>query len=135
MANKVVARLMKGGMVKGTSFDVSPDKPSFHVHTADRGVVVVNLAELKALFFVKDLEGDPKYTDRQTVDSADPRSRGSREIEIKFRDGERLVGLAPAFQPGRVFFYVLPVDPKSNNIRVLVNRAATVSVTQLGQPQ
>jgi hypothetical protein len=124
-----VARYLDGRIVRGRSLDVSPEKPICHILTAEQGMVEVRLAELKALFFVRDLVGNPAYQERQTVDPADPRTRGARRLEIRFLDGERLVALAPTYQDGRPFFYVSPADPGSNNVRILVNRAAVAAVT------
>jgi hypothetical protein len=37
------------------------------------------------------------------------------------------VGLTNRYPPNRDYFYVVPVDAESNNIRMLINRAAVVS--------
>jgi len=129
VVNKVVARFLDGRVVKGTSLDVDADKPKCHVITRDQGIVEVQLADLKALFFVKDLEGNPDHQEGQTVDPADPRARSAKRLDILFQDGERLVALAMSYSPKRPFFFVLPVDPASNNVRILVNRAAAKSVS------
>jgi hypothetical protein len=55
---------------------------------------------------------------------------GSYSIELEFADGERLVGLTVRFPPVRPFFFVLPADARSNNVRVLVNRAAVKRMSQ-----
>ena len=34
------------------------------------------------------------------------------------------------YPPVREFFFVLPVDARSNNLRILVNRAAVVRIRQ-----
>jgi hypothetical protein len=131
VANEVVAHYLNGRLVKGTSLDVDPGRPAFHVRTRDRGAVEVKLAELKALYFVRDLVGNPKQADAASLEPSDGRARGSFPIEIQFADGERLVGLTVRYPPIRPFFFVLPADPRSNNIRILVNRAA---VARMGQP-
>src|SRR5262245_57402246 len=126
MIAQVVARFMDGKTVKGTSLDVDPSKPKFHVKTNDQGVVEVAMKQLKALLFGKDLKGNPAHNDASSTESSDPRLRGSKPVELKFRDGEKLVGLMNRFPPIQDFFFVMPVDAKSNNVRVLVNRAALV---------
>jgi hypothetical protein len=128
MAQKVVAHFLDGLIVKGTSADIDPGKPRCHVHTVDRQVVEIDLATLKALYLVKDLTGRPGYQEAQVPDPADVRLRGSHQVELSFADGESLSGLMNAFPPIRQFFWVLPIDPKSNNIRILVNREALVSI-------
>jgi hypothetical protein len=99
--------------------------------TRDQGAVVVTLSELKALFFVRDLEGNRTYTGHQIIGSSDRRATGAKRLQITFRDGEELMALAPTYEGTRPFFYVLPADPKSNNIRILVNRKAVASVVIL----
>jgi len=128
MSNAIVARFLDGKIIKGTSFDVDPARPVCHVRTADKGMMEVALAELKALYFVKSLPGNAAYNDLYTLDRTDPRQRGATPIEIRFKDGERLVGFTGRYPPTRSHFFVLPADLKSNNIRVLVNREAVESI-------
>ncbi|HZE74110.1 MAG TPA: hypothetical protein VE091_02305 [Gemmatimonadales bacterium] len=132
MANEVVAHYLDGRLIKGTCLDIDPARPTCHVKTAEKGMVQVMLAQLKALFFVRSLGGDPSYHEVQALDSSDVRARGAALIELQFADGERVVGLTTRFPPVRRFFYVLPADVRSNNIRMLVNRSA---VQNLGQPE
>jgi len=131
MANEVVARYIDGRVVKGTCLDVDPARPTCHIRTPERGMVEVKLAELKALFFVKDVVGDSTHQEGTTVAPDDTRTRSFAGIELQFEDGERVVGLTARFPPVRPFFFVLPADTGSNNVRILVNRAA---VTRMGQP-
>ena len=131
MANRVVAHYIDGHVVKGTSLDFDPNKPTCHIKTADQAVVEVRLSDLKALFIVKDIIGDPAHNDARTIDPGDARARGTSRIEVEFADGERIVGLTMRYPPLKPFFFVLPADPASNNVRILVNRAAVV---RMGQP-
>lgn len=132
MANEVVAHYLDHRVVKGHSLDVDPAKPTCHVRTASEGVVEVKLADLKALFFVRDLAGNPARQDTAALEAADARARGAVPIEIEFADGERLVGLTVRFPPVKPFFFILPADGASNNIRILVNRAAVGAMRQPG---
>ena len=126
--NKVVARHADGTIVKGTSMNVDVSKPTIHVRTSDGKMTGVRLADLKALFFVKSLEGDSAHNEAMAAAPADPRARGSHLIEMRFRDGERLVAFANRFPPAGAFFFVVPVDSASNNVRILVNRAELHSI-------
>ena len=127
MANFVVANLLDGRVIKGVSLDLDPTKPLSHFRT-DQGVVKVKLAETKALFFVRSLSGDPARNDVQEADPADLRAMGATRIEIRFKDGERLVAFTNRFPPRGAFYYVVPVDPASNNTRILVNQAAVATL-------
>lgn len=128
MVNQVVARFIDGRLIKGTSLDVDPAKPACHIRTPEGAVYTVELSEIKALFFVKSLAGDAKHDEATQLQPEDRRQFGSALIELTFQDGERMVGLTNRATPKGNFFYVLPVDPRSNNIRVLVNRAALKSI-------
>lgn len=132
MSNKVVARYRDGWIVKGASLDIDPGRPSCHVRTPEGKTVEVQLKELKALFFVRSLEGDATYDENRTPDPQDPRSRGYKLVSLTFEDGEVMVGLTIRYPPDRKFFFILPVDPKSNNMRTLVNRDAVVSMAAVG---
>jgi len=127
MSNRVVAHFLDGRVLKGASFDVSLTKATCHVQIST-GPVEVQLRELKALFFVQDLTGDPAHQEGRTIAAGDTRAVGGRRVEIRFKDGEQLVGLTPSYRPEQQFFYILPADSESNNIRILINRAATISV-------
>jgi len=131
MANEVVAHYLDGRLVKGTCLDVDPVRPTCHIKTDERGMVQVMLAQLKALFFVRTLGGNPGYEEAKAIAASDARARGATQIELQFADGERVVGLTTRFPPVRRFFYVVPADANSNNLRILVNRSA---VQNLGQP-
>lgn len=130
MSKKIVARYRDGRVIKGTSLDVDPGKTRFHVRTAEGSTLEVDMNDLKALFFVRSLEGDPKRNDRATPVENDPRSRGATLVELGFADGETIVGMTIGWPPRRPFFFVNPVDPDSNNVRILVNRSAVTDMRQ-----
>lgn len=127
MANQVVARFKNGRVLKGTSLDIDPSKPTFHVRPPGGTAEQVELRTLKALFFVRSLDGDPARDDAQQPDPEDPRLRGSTVVRLTFADGESIVGLTNRYPPNRAYFYVVPVDPESNNVRILINREAVTS--------
>jgi len=124
VVHKVVAHYIGGRVVKGVSHDINPKRPFCHIRTETRANITVKLEELKALFFVKDLTGDAKHEESRILETKDPRARGARPIEVEFADGERVSGLVVGYPPRDPFFFVLPVDARSNNVRILVNLAA-----------
>jgi hypothetical protein len=131
MLQKVVAHFIDHSIVKGTSADIDPNRPLCHVQTATSGVVEVDLRQVKALFFVKDLDGQPTYDEVHRAAEGDQRLRGTRQVEIEFGDGERLGGLMNRYPPIGPFFFILPLDQQSNNIRILVNREAVATMRAL----
>jgi uncharacterized protein DUF6982 len=131
VAQDVVARFIDGRIVKGVSLDVDPGRPTCHIkQEGQRQMVEVKLADLKALFFVKTLAGDSGHQEASTLDPGDARARSFSTIAIEFKDGECIVGLTARYPPIRPFFFVVPVDTASNNVRILVNRAAVANLSQ-----
>ncbi len=125
---KVVAHFLDGRLIKGETFDLPLNRSTCLIHTVDRESLTVRLSELKGLFVVKDLAGKRDHHERTTVESADPRGRGGRWLEMKFLDGEVLVGLSTNYSEGFPFFVVVPADLNSNNARIFVNRSALESL-------
>ena len=119
---KIIARDTNGKIIKGYTSDFFPNKPFFHVHKSifesESEGVKVHLKELKAVFFVKDFEGNPSYDERKEL-AKDQKLHG-RKIEITFQDSEMLVGTTTGYDPHREGFFLFPVDLQSNNLRVFV---------------
>jgi hypothetical protein len=131
MAHRVVAHFQDGRLIKGVAESILADRPVCHIVTPDRRTVLVRLAHLKALFLVKELDGNSAYVERQAIEPTDVRATGAKRLEIMFKDGECLFVLAPTYDETRPFFFVLPADTHSNNVRILVNREAVASVRRL----
>jgi Family of unknown function (DUF6982) len=130
--NKVVARFRDGRVLKGMALDLDPAKPLFHLRPVEGGKASeVRLDDLKAIFFVRSFEGDPQRTEPRAVDPGDPRARGATTVSFTFEDDETVVGLAIRFPPIKPFHYIVPVDPGSNNIRILINQSAVRSMQAL----
>jgi hypothetical protein len=132
--NSVVAHFLDGRMVKGTSFDVDPGKATCHIRPPNEKPLEVRLEQLKALFFVRSLQGNPGRAEARVPDPRDPRARGATVVSLKFADGETMVGMTIRYPPNKPYFYLNPVDPKSNNIRILVNRSAVTGMELLQRP-
>ncbi len=128
--NKMVVRFQDGRLLKGTTSDFFPTKNIFHVAPEDAAAgskpVEVSVAELKAIFFVKDFTGNHHHEDQKEFDPAQ-RSVG-RKIRVRFKDGEEIVGTTQGYQPERPGFFVIPADAESNNERCFVISAATDKV-------
>lgn len=85
--------------------------------------------DLKAVFFVKDFDGNPAYDERRRFSEGD-KAQG-RKMEILFKDGEKLVGATLGYEPNRPGFFINPVDGKSNNIRVFVVQSSVEKLRNL----
>ena len=131
--NKIVAHYQDGHVVKGVTNDFLPAKDRFHVLPSDASPgarpAEILIADLKALFFVKDFAGKPGHKKSQEFDAQRPPL--GRKIRVTFKDGEVLVGTTQGYQPGRPGFFVVPADKESNNDRCFVVTAATSEVSFL----
>jgi len=126
----IVARYRDGRTIKGTSLNVDPSRQTCHVTTDERRAVEVKLLDLKALFFVKDPTGNAAHNEATDATPGDTRLVGAKRIAVHFEDGEIVVGMVNRFPPMGRFFFMIPIDPKSNNLRILVNRVATRRIVE-----
>jgi hypothetical protein len=127
ISNKIVVRLKDGTLKKGTTIDFSPNKKSFRLNLGDGETVTLNIDKLKAIFFVKDLEGNKDHE----VTYTDIVPGGGRKVRIEFTDGEILIGYTQGYSPERPGFFVLPADTKCNNERIFVISPSIQRVTFL----
>jgi hypothetical protein len=120
--SKIVARYRDGRTLKGTTQNFFPNKPAFHVKRLEGAgpgaLVEVTLEELKAIFFVRDFTGNAKHVDRKEPSPGD-RPQG-RLMEVTCKDGEVIVGTTTGYDPKRQGFFLFPIDPSANNLRVYV---------------
>ncbi len=126
---KVIARYRNGNLIKGYTNDFFPNKPLFHIHPVDSGQtekgIEVVVSQLKAIFFVKDFSGDPSRSDQKRF--TEGQQPTGRKAEVKFADGESLIGSTMGYDPKRPGFFMAPADSDSNNLRVFVVSGAVSS--------
>ena len=122
--HRLVVRYVDGQLLRGYSNDFSPDLGHLHLSPAVRCQaderLLVPIARLKAVFFVKSLQGDPVRVDANTFDH-NPRAR---RMELTFRDGEVMVGSTLNYKPNGQGFFLKPASSRSNNLRIFVVTAA-----------
>ena len=130
---QVIAHFQNGQVLKGLTADFAPARPRFHLLAADTcpgtHPTTIALPDLKALFFVRHLDGNPAHEERNAFDPTN--LTPGRRIRVVFLDGEIIVGLTSHYQPGRRGFFLLPADQRSNNERCFVVTAATRDITLL----
>lgn len=126
-AVKVVVRYLDGRVRKGTTLNFDPRKTWFllsDVEGAGQEPERVSLKDLKAVFFVRDFEGDPQRTEGKDF----VRPLTGRKLKVLFPDGETLVGVSLTYDETREGFFLFPADPGSNNERIFVIQGSVVSV-------
>ncbi len=127
--NKVVAHYMNGKLIKGATQDFFPNRPLFHVQPGGgEPTIEVRGKELKAVFFVRDLAGNPKRRDLRGFLGSPAETRQGKKLAVLFKDGELLCGYSLAFSPDREGFFMFPSDVESNNLRIYVMTAACAEV-------
>lgn len=132
---KVVARYLNGTLLKGYTYDFGPSRRSFHVFVdkqASSPPIPVSVAELKALFSVRDFAGNPRYSERKTVPAYS--SVLGQAVEVRFCDGEVLIGFAARMPADEQGFFLVPADPASNNLKAFVPRHAVQGLHPVPRP-
>jgi hypothetical protein len=122
---KVVIHYADGKVIKGFSGDFYPNKDRFHLFPATDPTgeaMEVLIKDLKAIFFVRDFIGDSQYNERKIFLEGE-KGQG-RKLEVICIDDELFVGSTLGYDSKRKGFFVFPVDPSSNNMRVFVVSSA-----------
>ena len=124
MTESVVVHYRDGQLLKGQTTGFSRERirgSRCSNSTADRAISV-ELANLKAVFFVKDFVGNAAY-DEVKAFRGDAHVPGTR-MEVGLFDGETLVGTVEGYRPNGLGFFLVPADPGSNNLRCFVVSSA-----------
>jgi hypothetical protein len=130
---KIVVRYKDGRLFKGFTHDFHPTRAHFaiwpSINAPQHEGIQVPLAGLKAVFFVRDFRGDAEYVEDKHFEQAGH----GRRIEVTFFDQEVLVGTTLSYRPDGQGFFLIPADPRTNNVRVFVVTSAVRHVRFLGQ--
>jgi len=115
---KVIVRYTDGSLLKGYTNNFHTSRPQLHLseQPCSGDQVLVPVARLKAIFFVREFDGDPAHVDQNVFIGAPL----GRKVEVTFHDGEVLVGSTMSYRCDGNGFFVQPADPRSNNQRVFV---------------
>jgi hypothetical protein len=114
--NKIVVHFSDGRILKGHVSDFRPNKAEFHLETAENEISLLNIADLKAVFFARDHDGDAGRQDSYD----DVIAGGGRRVKVTFSDGEEMIGYVSSYSPDRTGFFLIPADLGSNNERVFI---------------
>jgi hypothetical protein len=110
--------------MKGRTEDFFPNKAQFHLTTLENNQEVIRVETLKAIFYVKDYQGDRSHDYSYT----DQIAGGGKRIKVDFSDGEEIVGYTQGYSPDRPGFFLTPADTQGNNERIFVVQSATKRV-------
>ena len=128
--NKVVVRFRDGRIVKGHTSDFYPNRDFFHVTEAktDKKVIEVSLSLLKAVFFVKNLDGNKAHSNHDDFTKESFAKTPGLKLKVTFFDGEVIYGSTTGYSPDREGFFLLPANKESNNNRIFVVKDSTTKV-------
>jgi hypothetical protein len=130
---RVVVRKLVAGLIKGF-VDPSSFILGSEVEVLDREgrLVRVPMSEIKAVFFVRNFDGNPGRAERKVFRSR-PRLAGLW-VRMTFKDREVLEGLLPnnLLEVHPQGFLVISPDVYSNNLRIFVPRTALIEMHVLG---
>ncbi len=120
--NNVVVHYRNGSLIKGTTNDIHKAKPMFHlaILNSKEQPKLVNVDELKAVFFVRSFEGEVQGGFGHLRDG-DKQSAYGRKAELLFKDGEKVTGFVQAYHENEPMIMLVP-ERLQNNYRIYVNR-------------
>lgn len=117
---KIVVRYREGRLLKGFTHDFHPSRTQFTLwpalNSAPSERMYVPTSQLKAVFFVRDFNGNPDYCDARSFGA----HTAGRRLEVTFADDEVLLGSTLNYRPDGVGFFINPADAGGNNLRVFV---------------
>jgi len=122
--NKVVIKYKDFSVLKGKTSDFFPNKTEFHLEEMNGEIKRVSVENLKAVFFVKDFEGNKNHQ----YNYNDEIAAAGRKVKVRFHDGETVVGYTLGYSPDRIGFYLSPADLQGNNERIFIVKSATEKV-------
>ena len=121
---KIVVRYVDGDIVKGFTQDFHASRAQFSlwpsVNAAKSERIIIPMGRLKAVFFVRDFNGNAGYRERKTFTA---RNHG-RRLEVTFHDNEVVLGTTLNYRPDGQGFFLMPVDNAGNNTRIFVVASA-----------
>ena len=122
--NKIVAHFKDSTVIKGVCNNFFPNKIFFNLESPTGETSRVEIEDLKAIFFTKDVDGDSDRKD----DYSDEIKGAGRRMWVEFKDGEVIVGYTLGYSPERQGFFLTPADADGNNERIFVVLSATKKV-------
>ena len=117
----MIARFKDGSLIKGKIHDFFIDNSKFRFETTKNEKRKISVEELKAIFWVKDFQGNKNHRDKFNFDL----DIGGRRIRVRFFDGELIIGHTIGYSPNKPGFFMVPLDTESNNKGVFVINSAT----------
>lgn len=127
---RMVVRYADGRCEYGVCFALSVKDTGFHLDLVDQNETPlaetkhVRFEDLKAVFLVKSFDG--KFDKTASYKEWNPEGG---ELVVQFNDGEVVRGFSlRRYDPDELRFHLIPLDPTTNNVSILVERTAVAAV-------
>ena len=123
--NKVVVRLKDKTLLKGKISNFSQSLDSFEVELLNGNMEIVDIDNIKAIFFVKSFEGNKKHQYKYK----DELLWEGDKLSLTFADGEKVVGYTQHldFISNRGLL-ITPADVNGNNKHIFASKSAINSM-------
>ena len=92
--------------------------------------VTVSVSDLKALFFVKNLNTTSR-TGSEMAPAQMKTPPSMRRVVVHFKDSGVLAGATCSYSPNCQVFFLVPLNPTTNNMRIFVVRSSVRTVRTL----
>jgi len=130
--HKLVIQTKAGSVVRGYLKSQSLARGKLYVTTLESQDIAVDVEKLKAIFFVRDFDGDKKYFEQKLLEE-EPERKGLR-VRIRFEDNETMEGVTDNSleliqSPG---FFFWPADAGANNALIYIVKSALVGFKIIG---
>jgi len=120
--HKVVIRLLDGALKKGKFLRMEePPDHNIVIVECEGGICKAPLRNIKAVFFVRNWDGDSNYYNPQGRNLQDERLN---RLQVEFTDGEVLWGRSMNYCMDSPGFFFFPSNPDANNRAILINKLA-----------
>lgn len=119
---RLIIRYLDGKLIKrvAKAYQFSGDRLAI-VNLLTGRNETFSLVNLKAVFFVKHLIGNPERADRHGFVQAS----AGENMFVEFHDNECMWGACESYNPNSLGFFIKPCDEDCNNLLVYVDRRAT----------
>ena len=130
MRQKIVLRRRDGSLEKCSIYShFSAAYKSIKVLDTEGNLKTVDLQDVKAIFFVRDHEGNPGYRPNREFTEDSPKA--GTAVKVTFPDGEVMRGRVINLSSSPGGFFMFPPDPLDNNLKVFVVRGPDTEVEVL----
>ena len=127
MRQKIVLRMRDGAMEKCSIYShFSAAYKKLKVLDTEARLKTVDLRDVKAIFFVREHEGNPGF--RACQEFAEDSPKAGKAVKVTFPDGEVLRGKVLNLAEGSSGFFLFPPDPLDNNLKIFVVRGPGTEV-------